>query len=29
VLADGVRTGYAELFAIYPDAYQKDAEALR
>ena len=28
-LAEGIRAGYASLFAIYPDAYQKDAEALR
>jgi hypothetical protein len=26
--AQGVRTGYAPLFAVYPDAHQKDAEAL-
>jgi hypothetical protein len=28
-LAEGIRAGYRELFAIYSDAYQKDAEALR
>lgn len=28
-LAEGIRSGYADLFATYPDAYQKDAEALR
>jgi hypothetical protein len=27
-LADGIRAGYAQLFGIYPDAHQKDTEAL-
>jgi hypothetical protein len=27
-LADGIREHYAKLFALYPDAYQKDTEAL-
>jgi Family of unknown function (DUF5343) len=27
-LADGIREHYASLFALYPDAYQKDTEAL-
>jgi hypothetical protein len=29
VFAEGVRRAYAELFAMYPDAHRKDAEALR
>ncbi len=29
VLADGVRRAYSELFAIFPDAYNKDVEALK
>ncbi len=27
--ADAVRSAYADLFALYPDAHRKDAEALR
>jgi len=27
-LAEGIREHYAKLFALYPDAYQKDTEAL-
>lgn len=29
ILAEGVLEGYSELFAVYPDAYRKDEEALR
>lgn len=29
LLARGIREAYADLFAIYPDAYRKDEEALR
>lgn len=29
LLAQGIREAYADLFAIYPDAYRKDEEALR
>ena len=28
-VATGIRRGYAELFGLYPDAHQKDDEALR
>jgi hypothetical protein len=28
-VADGVRRAYSDLFGLYPDAHQKDAEALR
>ncbi|GAA4164707.1 DUF5343 domain-containing protein [Gryllotalpicola daejeonensis] len=29
VLAEGIRQAYADLFAVYPDAYRKDEEAIR
>lgn len=29
VLANSIRSSYSELFQMYPDAHQKDAEALR
>jgi len=28
-MAEGIREHYAKLFSLYPDAYQKDNEALR